>query len=330
MAVTENSSASILKFASEVLTLEAETLRQGIAALDESFCQAVNLILERVPPGKIAVLGVGKSGHIGNKIAATLASTGTPAFFVHPTEAGHGDLGMISPGDVVISISYSGKSSELAAVTPYFRRNSIPIIAMTGDARSPLAKTADFLISTKVEREACPLGLAPTCSTTLTLGLGDALAMCLLKARGFTPEHFGATHPHGILGRRLLVLVKDVMATGKDLPVVPRSMVLRNSLHEMTRGTLGLVAVANEDGSVAGVFTDGDLRRVLELQRDVLAEPIGNFMTSKPKTIVAERLAVDAVEMMGRFKINSLLVLDESARLVGAINMRQLLQAGVI
>ena len=323
-------SSTVIAQAREVLTWEANVLTRALPHIDSSFVAAVELILSRVPQGKVAVLGVGKSGHVGNKIAATLASTGTPAFFVHPTEAGHGDLGMIAEGDVVIAISYSGKSSELAAVMPYFRRHAIPVIAITGDAASPLGKAASLVINAKVEREACPLGLAPTASTTLTLALGDALAMCLLQARGFTPDHFGATHPHGILGRRLLVMVRDLMISGTETPVVKAGMPLRNCLHEMTRGTLGIVAVVDEAGVLAGIFTDGDLRRVLESELDVLSAPIERFMKPNPKTIRADRLAVDAVELMERHKINAVLVVDEAGVLVGALNMRQLLQAGVI
>jgi arabinose-5-phosphate isomerase len=330
LEINKLDSEAIIKQAGDVLTWEANVLRQAVTAIDHHFVDAVRLILARVPPGKVAVLGVGKSGHIGNKIAATLASTGTPSFFVHPTEAGHGDLGMIAAGDVALMISYSGKSSELAAVTPYFRRYAIPIIAITGDMASPLAKSADLVLNAKVEREACPLGLAPTASTTLTLALGDALAMCLLQARGFKPEDFGATHPHGSLGRKLLVHVSDVMVSGPEMPVVRCGMQLRNCLHEMTRGTLGLVAVVDEHGVLAGIFTDGDLRRVLESDMDSLAAPIDKYMKAMPKAIQPDRLAVDAVELMHRHKINALLVVDAAGKLVGALNMRLLLQAGVI
>lgn len=322
--------ANVIKMASEVLSWEANVLRQATENIDQNFVDAVNLILTKIPPGKVAVLGVGKSGHIGNKIAATLASTGTPAFFVHPTEAGHGDLGMISSDDVAITISYSGKSSELAAVAPYFRRNSIPVIAITGDISSPLAKSANYVINARVEREACPLGLAPTASTTLTLALGDALAMCLLQARGFTPEHFGATHPHGSLGRRLLVLVSDIMISGPEMPIVNQGTRLRDCLKEMTRGTLGVAAVVDNAGALSGVFTDGDLRRVLEMDHDVLSEPVSRFMTLAPKTITPDKLAAEAVEKMEKHKISALLVTNADGKLVGAINMRQLLQAGVI
>lgn len=321
---------AVLAVAREVIEWEARVLQAGASALDLAFVEAVQLILQRVPPGKVVVLGVGKSGHIGHKIAATLASTGTPAFFVHPTEAGHGDLGMIAPGDVVIAISYSGKSTELAAVMPYFRRNTIPVIAITGVADSPLGQSADLLLLANVEREACPLGLAPTASTTLTLALGDALAMCLLRCRGFTPEQFAATHPHGRLGRRLLVSVRDVMISGALLPKVSLDTPIRNCLREMSRGTIGVTAVVADDGALIGVFTDGDLRRVLELELDVLNLPVQAHMSRTPRTVFYHQLAVDAVQLMERFKINALLVLDDDGKLIGAVNMRIMLQAGVI
>lgn len=275
-------------------------------------------------------MGMGKSGHIGNKIAATLASTGTPAFFVHPAEAGHGDLGMITPADVVVAISQSGKSDELLRVVPYLKRNGIPIVAMTAKLDSVLAQHATVVIDTSVDREACPLGLAPTASTTLALALGDALAMCLLEARGFTADMFASTHPHGTLGRKLRVSIADVMVSGAGLPVTREETTIREALVAMSRGGLGFINVLDAAGSLVGVFTDGDLRRAMDRDIDIKTQSIGAIVAGQFVTVRASQLAVEAVELMDHHKISALPVLDDSNRLVGAVNMRQLLQAGVV
>jgi arabinose-5-phosphate isomerase len=320
----------LIEVAREVLRIEAAALTNAALRLDQNVVAAVDLIFSRVPGGKVIVLGVGKSGHIGEKIAATLASTGTPAFFVHPTEAGHGDLGMIAPNDVVIAISYSGKSNELLSVLPYFKRNGIPMIGFCADSQSPLGRNAAVWIDCKVSKEACPLGLAPTASTTLTLAMGDAIAICLLRKRGLTPEQFAATHPHGALGRRLLVSVRDIMLSGSDLPVVQASTTVRECLSEMSRGSIGITAVLDSDERLIGVFTDGDLRRLLRESGDVLALPVSAAMGPEPKTIGVHELAVAAADVMTRYKVNAVLVTDDTGNLQGAINMRMLLQAGVI
>lgn len=321
---------TLLAAARDVLSAEAEALQAARDRLNGDFLAAAHLIMRHCPPGKVAVMGVGKSGHVGNKIAATLASTGTPAFFVHPTEAGHGDLGMIAPSDVVLAISYSGKSDELLRVIPYFKRNSIPMIALTGAADSPLADHADVWIDGRVEREACPLGLAPTSSTTLALALGDALAVCLLKRRGFTPDDFAMTHPHGTLGRRLLVTVGDIMLKGAEVPAVRPDTTIRAALVEMSRGGIGVTAVTDAEGHVLGIYTDGDLRRTLDRNIDIHATPVGAAMSGRPATMHAAQLAAEAAELMERNKVGALLVVDDDQRLVGAFNMRILLRAGVV
>jgi arabinose-5-phosphate isomerase len=320
----------ILDLAGEVLATEAQTLLEARARLNGGFVASVDLIHAHCPSGKVVVMGVGKSGHVGNKIAATLASTGTPAFFVHPTEAGHGDLGMIASTDVVIAISYSGKSDELLRVVPYFKRNSIPLIALTGDAASPLAAHADAWIDGSVDREACPLGLAPTASTTLALALGDALAICLLRKRGFTHEEFAATHPHGLLGRRLLVTVRDIMLKGDEVPRTSPETSIRACLSEMSRGGIGVVGVTDADNVLLGVFTDGDIRRVLDGNVDIFNTPISSAMTRNPTAMKAHQLAAEAAEVMERRKISAIPVIDDAGKLVGAFNMRILLRSGVV
>jgi len=322
--------AALLRQASEVLDIEAQALVAARGRLDGAFIDVAKLILKRCPPGKVAVMGVGKSGHVGNKIAATLASTGTPSFFVHPTEAGHGDLGMIDRGDVVLAISYSGKTDELLRVLPYFKRNGIPVIALTGNAASPLAEHADHHIDGSVDREACPLGLAPTASTTLALALGDALAVCLLKQRGFTPDDFALTHPHGALGRRLLVTVGDIMLKGEEVPAVTADTTIRASLVEMSRGGIGITAIVDAGRRVLGIFTDGDLRRALDHNVDIANTPIAAVMTPRPSAMNPQQLAAEAAEIMERQKVSALLVVDGAGGLVGAFNMRILLRAGVV
>lgn len=322
--------ARVLDAANEVLTTEASALLAARERLNGGFSKAVDLIHARVPPGKVAVMGVGKSGHVGHKIAATLASTGTPAFFVHPTEAGHGDLGMIAAGDIVMAISYSGRSDEILHVMPYFKRNAVPLIALTGDATSPLTTHADAWIDGSVAREACPLGLAPTSSTTLAMALGDALAICLLRVRGLTQEQFAITHPHGTLGRRLLVTVSDIMLKGGEVPRASQTMTVRACLTEMSRGGIGLVGVTDPNNRLVGVFTDGDIRRALDSNVDIFETPISEVMTRNPAAMKETQLAVEAADLMERRKVSAIPVVDNDGCLIGAFNMRILLRAGVV
>lgn len=322
--------SSYVNFAREVIEIEIKALAYGKDRLDESFSSAIELIKQCLPLGRVVVMGMGKSGHIGNKIAATLASTGTPAFFVHPAEAGHGDLGMITQNDVVIAISQSGKSDELLRVVPYFKRNGIKLIALTGGLNSPLAEHADLVIDTTVPQEACPLGLAPTASTTLTLALGDALAVCLLKASGFTQNNFAETHPHGALGRRLLVGVSDVMSKGDQTPVIQQNLVVKDALFSMSKVGMGFLVIVDGNHLPVGVFTDGDLRRCLDKDIDIKTTVITDVMVKHFVTISAHQLAVEAVALMEQHKISALPVLGDAGDLVGALNMRQLLQAGVV
>ncbi len=280
--------------------------------------------------GRVVVIGMGKSGHIGSKIAATLASTGTPAFFVHPGEASHGDLGMITPGDVVLALSNSGETSEIITILPLIKRMGAPLIAMTGKPDSTLAREADVNLDVSVAKEACPLGLAPTASTTAALAMGDALAVALLEARGFTANDFALSHPGGSLGRRLLLHVSDIMHSGARIPQVVRSASLRDALFEMTAKGLGMTAVVDEAGQVVGVFTDGDLRRTLDRGVDVRTGLVTEVMTSGGVSITPERLAAEALKLMEDRKINALLVVDGAGRLVGALNMHDLLRAGVV
>jgi arabinose-5-phosphate isomerase len=273
---------------------------------------------------------MGKSGHIGHKIAATLASTGTPAFFVHPGEASHGDLGMIAHDDVVIALSHSGESAEIISILPLIKRRGAKLIGISGNSNSTLGTQSDVHLNAAVDKEACPLNLAPTASTTAALAMGDALAVVLLEARGFSAEDFARTHPGGSLGRRLLVHVRDVMHTGERLPRVTLTASTKEALLEMTDKGLGMTAVVDETDRVRGVFTDGDLRRALENKLDILSTGVDQVMTPDPKTIGPDQLAVEAVEKMERLRINGLLVLNETGQLVGALNMHDLLDAGVV
>jgi arabinose-5-phosphate isomerase len=324
------SQTSLIELARGVLTTEATAILAAGELLGSSFLAGVDLLLRRPPGGRIIVMGMGKSGHVGRKFAATLASTGSPALFVHPAEAGHGDLGMVTPVDAVVAISQSGKSEELLRVVPYLKRNAIPLMAMTGAHDSPLAKAAQVVINTAVDREACPLGLAPTASTTVTLALGDALAMCLIEARGFTADQFALTHPHGALGRRLLATASDIMATGEQIPIACGDQTIREVLVVMSRAGLGFVIVITPDGAVAGVFTDGDLRRTLDRDLDIRSTLVSEVMARSFVSVRHSQLAVEAVELMDKHKISSLPVLDDEGLLVGALNMRVLLQAGVV
>jgi arabinose-5-phosphate isomerase len=296
--------------------------------VSDDFVRAVRLMLQC--KGRVVVSGIGKSGHIGRKVAATLASTGTPAFFVHPAEACHGDLGMITSHDVVIAISNSGESTELVAIVPLLKRRGTGLISITGVSTSSLATFADIHINARVEREACPLGLAPTSSTTATLALGDALAVALLKARGFSSDDFALSHPGGKLGRRLLVRVSDVMHTDKSLPLVDSECTLAEALLEMSAKGLGMTAVVNAEQRLLGIFTDGDLRRALADGADLREANITDLMTKQPQTITADRLAAEAFQVMEAKRINGLLVNDENGRLIGMFNMHDLFRAGVV
>ncbi|MBU1222534.1 MAG: KpsF/GutQ family sugar-phosphate isomerase [Gammaproteobacteria bacterium] len=328
MLTPHTPSEHLLALARQVLDIEADALRALSDRLDGGFVDAVHLIL--ACKGRVVVSGMGKSGHIGGKIAATLASTGTPAFFMHPGEASHGDLGMIAHDDVVLALSNSGESNEIVSIVPLIKRRGAKLIAMTGNPNSTLAREADAHLNAAVDKEACPLKLAPTASTTAALALGDALAMALLDARGFSADDFARTHPGGTLGRRLLVHVSDVMHAGEALPRVDRDATLKAALFEMTKKGLGMTAVVDAAGRVVGLFTDGDLRRALEHALDLQQAKIADLMTSNPKTIRADELAVAAVEKMDTLKINGLLVVDADNTLVGALNMHDLLKAGVV
>ena len=319
-----------LELAIKTFDIEIAALNSGKEKLNEDFNRAVELIKNAVPPGRVIVMGMGKSGHIGNKIAATLASTGTPAFFVHPAEAGHGDLGMLTKDDIVIGISQSGKSEELLRVMPYIKRNGIKLIAMTGETESPLAQFADHVIDTSVPAEACPLGLAPTSSTTLNLVFGDALAVCLLNARGFTENDFAETHPHGTLGRKLLISVSDIMTSLDTAPVISKDLSIKDALFITSSGALGFVVIVDTNNKPIGVFTDGDLRRCLDRDLDIKSVSIYEVMSKTFSVIESYQLAVEAVELMEQHKISTLPVTDSAGLLVGAINMNQLLQAGVV
>ena len=312
-----------------VIEIETAAIRALAARIDGAFTRACELML--ACEGRIVVSGIGKSGHIARKIAATLASTGTPAFFVHPAEASHGDLGMITTKDVVLALSNSGETDELLTILPVVKRKNVPLIAMTGNERSSLARLADVHLDVAVSEEACPLGLAPTASTTAALVMGDALAIALLEARGFTSDDFAASHPAGQLGRRLLVKISDVMHVGEEIPRVEPSASVTDALMEMSRKKLGMTAIAQADGKLCGVFTDGDLRRTLDdASVDLRATPVTALMTANPRTIAADKLAIEAAQMMEAHKISALLVVDEAGALVGALNFHDLLRARVI
>jgi arabinose-5-phosphate isomerase len=318
----------ILALAKSVLETEGEAVLALAGRLDRNFVAAVNLVLGC--KGRVVVSGIGKSGHIAHKIAATLASTGTPAFFVHPAEAIHGDLGMIASDDVVIALSNSGESSELLTILPLLKRRGAKLIVMTGNVDSTLARDADVLLDAGVAREAGPLGLAPTASTTAALALGDALALALLDARGFGAEDFALSHPGGALGRKLLVRVNDLMHQGEALPTVPLTASLSDALLEMSSKRLGMTAIVDDHGKLAGLYTDGDLRRTLEKGVDIRSAMVAEVMTRNPHTIAEDKLAAEAVQTMEKFSINGLLVLDGQGRVVGALNIHDLFRAGVV
>ena len=316
------------ELARATLAIEAEAVRQLGTRIDERFVRACRYMF--ACPGRIVVLGIGKSGHIGSKIAATLASTGTPAFFVHPAEASHGDMGMITAQDVVMALSNSGGTEEILTLLPLIKRLGVPLIALTGNPDSLLARAADVHLDVSVAQEACPLGLAPTSSTTATLAMGDALAVALLEARGFTAEDFARSHPGGRLGRRLLLLIDDVMHAGTQIPRSAPADLLRDALLEMSRKGLGMTAVVDEQGKLRGIFTDGDLRRQLEHGIDIHATPIQAVMTRDCATVSPERLAAETVRIMQARRISALLVVNEEHDLIGALNMHDLLRAGVV
>lgn len=312
----------------EVLETEGQAVLDLRSRIDGHFIAACHLLLNCT--GRIVVCGVGKSGHIANKIAATLASTGSPAFFVHPSEASHGDFGMIKGEDVVIAISYSGESEELKLLLPLLKHCGNQIIAFTGKPESSLAMAATVNLNVSVSREACPLGLAPTTSTTATLAMGDALAVAVLKQRGFSASDFAFTHPGGALGKRLLLQVSDVMVSGITTPIVSETMPLKDALYEMSAGQLGFVIIADTDQKLAGVFSDGDLRRALDRNININTTTMADIMTVGGHSVTQSQLAVDALEKMEQHKIYALPVLDENNRVCGALNMHSLLKAGVV
>lgn len=319
-----------LELARATLDNEGEAIRKLAERLgqDDSVARAVALML--ACKGRVVVSGIGKSGHIGRKIAATLASTGTPALFLHPAEAAHGDLGMVTPQDVVIAISYSGESDELAVVIPAVKRMGVPVIAMTGKPQSRLALASDVHLDVSVEKEACPLNLAPTTSTTVTLALGDALAVALLELRGFKPDDFARSHPGGALGRRLLTHVRDVMRSGDAVPKVKPDALLTDALLEISQKGMGMTAIVDEAGHPVGVFTDGDLRRLIEKAQDFGKLAIRDVMHANPRRVHPDQLAVDAVAVMEEFRINQMLVVDDDDVLVGALHIHDLTRAKVI
>ena len=323
-----NNYNEILESGRKVIRVEAEAVETLAKRLDENFAKAVLMILEC--PGRVVVTGMGKSGHIAGKIAATLASTGTPAFFVHPGEASHGDLGMITAADVLLALSNSGETGEIVTILPIIKRLDVPLIAMTGNPESTLSLAASANINVSVEKEACPLGLAPTASTTAALAMGDALAVALLESRGFTEEDFARSHPGGALGRRLLLLIDDLMHTGDAIPRVSVDTSLTDALMEMTRKGLGMTVVVDDQDRVAGVYTDGDLRRSIDHKIDLHDAVVRDVMTAAPKTVQPGMLAAEALQIMDKTKINALPVVDADNKLVGALNMHDMLRAGVV
>ena len=326
--IPKDATASALELGRRVLAIEADAVRALIDRLDGRFLEAVSLILSC--RGRVIVSGIGKSGHIARKIASTLSSTGTPAYFVHPAEASHGDLGMIQRDDVFIGLSYSGESDELLRIVPLVKRQGAKLVAMTGNPQSSLAREADVVLDAAVEQEACPLNLAPTASTTAALALGDALAVALLDARGFSADDFARSHPGGSLGRKLLTHVADVMRTGERIPMVKSGASLFDAILEITRKGMGMTAVVDGTGRLVGLFTDGDLRRNLERNADPRTTVIDSVMTRDPRAIRPNSLAVEAVEVMERRKSTQLPVVDADGRLVGALNIHDLFQAKIL
>ena len=318
----------VLRMARQTLRIEAEALMQLQDQQGESFVRVVHAILNG--RGRVVVMGMGKSGHVGRKIAATMASTGTPAMFVHPGEASHGDLGMVTPGDIVLALSNSGESDEIAAILPALKRLGVTLVAMTGRPGSTLASHADWVLSNRVEQEACPLNLAPTASTTAQLALGDALAVALLDARGFRPEDFARSHPGGALGRKLLTHVRDIMRQGEAVPRVAPAASCLEVMREMSAKGLGAAAIVDAQGRAIGIFTDGDLRRAVEQGTDLRALSAADLVRSRPRSIGEDALAVEAATLMEDACITTLLVHDGEGRLVGALNTNDLMRAKVI
>ena len=317
-----------LNLAREALDIEAAALRSMSERLNGAFTAVVQRILQL--PGRVVVMGMGKSGHVGRKVAATLASTGTPSFFVHPAEASHGDLGMLTQDDLVLALSNSGETDELTGVLPAIKRMGVPLVAVTGGLQSTLAKHADWVLDTHVDKEACPLNLAPTASTTAQLAMGDALAVALLDARGFGAEDFARSHPGGALGRRLLTHVRDVMRRGVDVPQVAQDVSSVDLMREMSAKGLGCSAVVNAAGELVGIFTDGDLRRCVEAGVDLRSRTAQDVMHARPLTIKPDLLAVAAARMMEEHGITAVLVADDNQRLQGVVHIRDLMRAKVI
>ncbi len=318
----------LVQVAAEVIALEAAAVNSLIDTIDEDFVQACRIIA--ACKGRVVVTGMGKSGHIAGKIAATLASTGTPAFFVHPGEASHGDLGMITQQDVLLALSNSGETEEILTLLPIIKRLAVPMIAMTGRVGSTLAKFSSAHLSNAVEKEACSLGLAPTASTTAALVMGDALAVTMMTLRGFTRDDFAMSHPGGNLGRRLLVVVSDIMHTGEQLPIVAQGASIMDALVEMTAKKLGMTAVVDQQGQLAGIFTDGDVRRLLEKAIDITQAALVEVMTIDCQVIRQDILAAEAMQIMEQKKINALIVVDENKQVTGALNMHDLIHAGIV
>ena len=320
--------SSALDLAREVLEIEAAAIMGLIARLDQNFQNAVDIILKS--HGRVTVSGIGKSGHIARKIASTMASTGTPAYFVHPAEASHGDLGMVTRDDVFIALSNSGETAELLAIVPLIKRQGAKLIALTGKPQSSLAREADAHLYAGAEKEACPLNLAPTASTTAALALGDALALAVMQAKGVSRDEFARSHPGGALGRQLLTHVRDVMGAPGDAPHVADTATLSDAILEMSRGRMGITAVLDSNQRVIGIFTDGDLRRTLQKDLNLHATTIASVMTRGPRTIGPDKLAAEAVQIMEQYKVNQLLVVDAKQRLVGALNTHALFKAKVL
>jgi arabinose-5-phosphate isomerase len=323
-----NSQHDFVTLGKAVIRIEQQALNAMLDKIDHHFAKACELMLSC--EGRVVVIGMGKSGHIGNKIAATLASTGTPAFFVHPGEASHGDLGMITGKDVVVALSNSGETSEVTSLLPVIKRLAVPLISLTGKPSSTLAKFADVNLDTGVEKEACPMNLAPTASTTTALVMGDALAVALLEAKGFSENDFALSHPGGSLGRKLLLRVEDIMHKNQDVPKVSETTTVSEALLEMTNKRLGMTCIVNADDKLIGIFTDGDLRRTLASNLDLNATEIQQVMTRNSKTIAQEKLAAEALQVMEENAINGLVITDENGHPIGALNMYDLLKAGVV
>lgn len=313
--------------AQRTLDTEAAAILSLKARIDQQFDRACELVL--ACKGRVIVTGMGKSGHIGTKIAATLASTGTPAFFVHPAEASHGDLGMITPDDVVLALSNSGSTSEILTIIPLIKRKGAKLISITGNKHSPLAQSSEAHLDGSVEKEACPHGLAPTSSTTVSLVLGDALAIALLEAKGFSAEDFAFSHPGGALGRKLLLKVADIMSKGEETPIVSNQVLIKDALMEITSKGLGMTTIVDDNGQLQGVFTDGDLRRYLDHANDIKTTPVAQIMSRNPKTISADILAAEALNIMEKNRITALIVADAHQRPIGVLHMHHILKAGV-